>query len=271
MRQACAYSSQSNADPTVATMIIDTHCHLNDPKAFPDPRAEIDAALELGVERMIVVGTAPEDWERAVALAEAHPEVWAIVGWHPNYAGDYAPESLHRLRELLAHPRVLALGEIGLDYHWNYVDRHTQHVALRDGLDLAAELGKPVVFHAREAYSDLLDVLGARPPHPYLFHCFAGSVEEGRRAAALGARFGVDGPVTYPKAEGLREVLRSLPFESLVVETDAPYMSPVPYRGKPNRAAYVRYVAEGLAKALDRSFEEVAIQTTATAREFFRF
>ena len=252
-------------------MLIDTHCHLNDPRAFPDPRAEIDAALGVGVERMIVVGTAPDDWERAVRLAEAHPEVWAIVGWHPNHTADYDPSTLSRLRELLAHPRILALGEIGLDYHWAYAERTAQHAALRDGLDLAAEVGKPVVFHAREAYSDLLDALEARPPHPYLMHCFAGSAEEGARAAALGCRFGVDGPVTYPKAEGLREVLRSLPFERLVVETDAPYMSPAPHRGRPNRPAYVRHVAEGLATALGRPFEEVAAQTTATAREFFRF
>ena len=252
-------------------MLIDTHCHLNDAKAFPDPRAEIDAALELGVERLIVVGTAPDDWERAVALAERFPEVWAIVGWHPNYTADYDPGTLVRLRELLAHPRVLALGEIGLDYHWAYAERTVQHAALRDGLDLAVETGKPVVFHAREAYADLLDVLDARPPHPYLLHCFAGNAEEGARAAALGARFGVDGPVTYPKAEELRAVLRSLPFESLVVETDAPYMSPVPFRGKPNRPSHVRHVAEGLAKALGRSYEEVAARTTQTAREFFGF
>ncbi len=252
-------------------MLIDTHCHLNDAKAFPDPRAEIDAALALGVERLIVVGTGPEDWERAVRLAEAFPEVWAIVGWHPNYTADYDPSTLSRLRELLAHPRVLALGEIGLDYHWNYADREVQHKALRDGLDLAAETGKPVVFHAREAYSDLLDVLEARPPHPYLFHCFAGNAEEGARAVALGSRFGVDGPVTYPKADDLREVLRGLPFESLVVETDAPYMSPKPHRGKPNRPAYVRHVAEGLAEALGKRYEEVAERTTAAAREFFRF
>ena len=252
-------------------MLIDTHCHLNDAKAFPDPRAEIDAALALGVERLVVVGTAPEDWERAVAMAERFEEVWAIVGWHPNYTADYERASLGRLRELLAHPRVLALGEIGLDYHWSYADREVQHRALRDGLDLAVETGKPVVFHAREAYSDLLDVLEARPPHDYLFHCFAGTAEEGARGAALGARFGVDGPVTYPKAEGLREALRSLPFESLVVETDAPYMSPAPHRGKPNRPANARFVAEGLAKALGRTYEEVAERTTATARAFFRF
>ncbi len=252
-------------------MLIDTHCHLNDDKAFPDPRAEIDAALAAGVERLIVVGTGPKDWERAVAMAEAFSEVWAIVGWHPNYTAEYDPSSLVRLKELLGHPRVLALGEIGLDYHWDYADRTIQYTALRDGLDLAAELGKPVVFHAREAYSDLLDVLEKRPPHPYLFHCFAGNAEEGARAVALGAKFGVDGPVTYSKAEELREVLRSLPFENLVVETDAPYMSPVPYRGKPNRPAHVREVTQGLAKALGRPFEEVAARTTATARAFFRF
>lgn len=252
-------------------MLIDTHCHLNDAKAFPDPREEIDLALEMGVERLIVVGTKPDDWERAVAMAETYPEVWAIVGWHPNYTAEYDAGSLPRLRELLAHPRVLAMGEIGLDYYWDYADRTVQFTALGDGLDLAAELGKPVVFHARDAYGDLLDVLEGRPPQAYLFHCFAGSAAEAARAVALGALLGVDGPVTYKKADDLREVLRTVPLERLVVETDAPYMSPVPHRGKPNRPAYVRHVAEGLALALSKSFDEVAEATTANARRFFGF
>lgn len=231
-------------------MLIDTHCHLHDAKAFSDPAAELAAAREAGVGRVIVVGVEPEDWDRAIALAEAHAEVFAIVGWHPNYTAEYDSASLARLRELLGHPKVRALGEIGLDYHWDYAPREIQHRALREQLDLAAEVGKPVVFHAREAYGDLLDVLEARPPHPYLFHCFVGSVEEGERATRLGAYFGVDGPVTYKKSDALREMLKTLPRERLVVETDSPYMAPAPHRGKPNRPAYVAYVSEALTALL---------------------
>lgn len=250
-------------------MLIDTHCHLNDPKAFPDPHAEVEAALEAGVDSLVVIGTGPEDWDRATALAEQFSTVWAVVGWHPNSTADYTAASLVVLAEKLRHPKVIALGEIGLDYHWDYSPRDLQFSALHAQLDLATEVAKPVVFHARDAYSDLLDVLEARPRHPYLFHCWAGSAEEAARAVALGGLFGVDGPVTYPKAEALRDTLRQIPLDRLVVETDAPYMSPVPFRGKPNRPAHVREVTQGLAKALDLSFEACAEATTRNAKRFF--
>lgn len=250
-------------------MLIDTHCHLNDPEAFPDPDAELALCRENHVESLIVVGTQPEDWRRAVALAERFEMVYAIVGWHPNYTADYDPATLAELETLLAHPKVVALGEIGLDYHWDFAPRDIQHRALQDQLDLAARLGMPVVFHARKAYSDLLDVLEARGAHPYLFHCFAGTVEEARRGVALGGYFGVDGPITYKKADELREVIASIPDDRIVVETDAPYMSPVPFRGKPNRPAYVKFVNEGLARALSIEADACAALTTANARAFF--
>ena len=250
-------------------MLIDTHCHLNDAKAFPDPREAIDRAVGAGVERMIVIGIHPEDWAGAIALAESHPEVYAAVGWHPNRTADFETGQIGQLEALLVHPKVLALGEIGLDYHWDFASREAQFRALREQLDLAVRVGMPVVFHAREAYSDLLDVLEARPQHPYLFHCFAGNADEAARAVRLGAYFGVDGPVTYPKAQDLREVLRSIPLDRLVVETDAPYMSPVPFRGKPCEPAYVAHVAAGLAKVFEISLEEMAEITTANAIRFF--
>jgi TatD DNase family protein len=249
--------------------MIDTHCHLNDSKAFPDPRAEIDAALAAGVNRLIVVGTHPPDWANTISLAEAYEEVFAIVGWHPNYTAEYDRSSLAELESLLNHPRVLALGEIGLDYHWDYSPRMTQFDALKDQLDLAARLQVPVVFHAREAYSDLLDVLEARPSHPYLFHCWAGTEAEAARAVALGGYFGVDGPVTYKKADELRAVLASIPLDRLVLETDAPYMAPIPHRGKPNRSAYIPLINAGLAQAHGVTPETCAEATTANARRFF--
>jgi TatD DNase family protein len=250
-------------------MLIDTHCHLNDEKAFPDPVEELRAARAAGVDRLIVVGTAPDDWAKAIGLAQRFEEVYAIVGWHPNYTADYDSGTLAELEARLGHPKVLALGEIGLDYHWDYAPRDLQHRALREQLDLGRRLEMPIVFHAREAYADLLDVLEEAPPHPYLFHCFAGNAAEAARGVALGAYFGVDGPVTYKKADELRAVLASIPHDRFVVETDAPYMAPVPYRGKPNRPAYVAQVNEGLAATLGLSPEACAALTTANARRFF--
>jgi TatD DNase family protein len=251
-------------------LLIDTHCHLNDPKAFPDPANAIREAVLAEVGTMIVVGVNQKEWRRTVELAEEHDELYAIVGWHPNYTADYHPDTLTELRELLKNPKVRALGEIGLDYHWDYSPRETQFKALHDQLDLARELQIPVVFHAREAYSDLLDVLEQRPPHPYLFHCWAGDADEAKRAVKLDAYFGVDGPVTYPKSDELREVLKTLPSDRLVLETDAPYMSPVPYRGKPNQPAYIPNINAFLAQTLGISAQECAAQTTANARRFFQ-
>jgi TatD DNase family protein len=176
---------------------------------------------------------------------------------------------LEELERRLAHPRVLALGEIGLDYHWDYAPRDIQHRALRDQLDLAVRLDVPVVFHAREAYSDLLDVLEEYASHSFLLHCFAGTPEDALRAVELGCYFGFDGPLTYKKADALRDLVASLPHDQVVVETDSPYMTPVPHRGKPNRPAYVAYVADTLATVWGVSPEEARRITTQNAGRFF--
>ena len=250
-------------------MLIDTHCHLNSVEAYPDPEAELAFARENGVARLVVVGTHPPDWPRAVEMAERFDDIYAIVGWHPNYTADYDPASLPELRTWLGHPKVKGLGEIGLDYHWDYAPRDRQFRALHDQLSLAEELSLPVIFHAREAYSDLLTVLEARPRLPYLFHCFAGDLNEAARATALDAYFGVDGPITYKKSDDLRRVMAAVPRDRVVLETDAPYMAPTPFRGKPNRPAFVRYVAEGLAQCWETSTEETIRQTGENARRFF--
>jgi len=252
-----------------AISLFDTHCHLHDPVAFPDPEAELELARASGVERLVVLGVRPDDWERAVAFAEEYEGVDAVVGWHPNYTAEYDPESLGRLRELLAHPKVLALGEIGLDYHWDYAPRDLQETALRAGLSLAQELNMPVVFHAREAYSPLLDILDDYLPLRTLFHCFAGDAMQAARAAAIGSYFGVDGPISYRKNDELRAVIASLPRDRVVLETDSPYMAPVPFRGKPNRPAYVAHVNEALALLWGVSPEESATITSANAERFF--
>lgn len=251
------------------TEIIDTHCHLNDEKAFPDPEAEISFAAESGVSKLFVVGVDLEGSRRAISLAEKFPGAYAIVGHHPNYAHTFTSEALKEYEEMLAHPKTLAIGEIGLDFHWDYATREEQDRCLFAQLELAQSSGKPVVFHCREANEALLSILESREVLPYLFHCFSGTWDDASRALALGSYLGVDGPITYKKSDELREVLRRVPRERVVVETDSPYMAPVPYRGKPNRPAYVSLIVQELARVWEVTAEECASITTANARAFF--
>jgi TatD DNase family protein len=250
-------------------MIVDTHCHLNDVEKFPDVGAEIALGRSYGVERMIVVGVKPEEWEFTVKLAERHAELFCILGWHPNYTVHYRKSVLEELEELAGSSKCLAIGEIGLDYHWNYSPREAQRRALQDQLDLAQKLRLPVVFHAREAYSDLLDLLEARDVPRCLFHCFAGNSAEAERAVRLDAYFGVDGPITYKNAENLRCVIQGLPRNRVVLETDAPYLAPVPFRGKPNRPAYVHLINRQLAAIWELEEAACADLTTDNAGSFF--
>jgi TatD DNase family protein len=171
---------------------------------------------------------------------------------------------------MLRHPKTVAVGEVGLDFHWDYSTPEQQKVALLDQLELARRAEKPVVFHARDAYPQLLDILETRERLPYLFHCFAGTQEDARRAINLDAMFGVDGPVTYKNAGDLRHTLSQIPADRLVIETDSPYLSPVPHRGKPNTPAYVVHVNAALAQVLGITAEECAEQTTLNAEKFFR-
>ncbi len=250
-------------------MLIDTHCHLNFPDAFPNPEEAIEEALREGVERMVAIGCDLESSRAAVDLAERFEAVHAAVGVHPNYAEGYRPEQLSALARMLAHPKVAALGEIGLDFYRETASEASQIAALDDQLALAESTGKPVVFHCREAYPQLLDRLERAAPERFVLHCFAGSKEDARRAARLGAWFGVDGPITYKSAAPLREVVATLPREKLLLETDSPYMTPVPFRGKPNRPAYVRFVAAGLGATLGMEAEAVALLTSGNAKAFF--
>ena len=249
--------------------LIDTHCHLNDTHAFPVPAKAVAEALDAGVERLVVVGIDTESSSLAVELAEQFEEVYAVVGWHPNNAASYSSSELVELRRLLAHPKTVALGEIGLDYYRDHASREDQIECLIDQLDLAQELAVGVVFHCRDAYGDLLDLLEGRPPHRYLFHCFAGGPEEAKRAVKLDSFFGVDGPITYKSSQVTREVFANLPKDRIVIETDSPWMSPVPFRGQRNKPAWVTYVNEALAETLGMSVKDCADLTSQNTLEFF--
>ena len=249
--------------------LVDTHCHLNLPEHFPDPAATIASARQAGVDRVLVVGIDEPSNRRAVELAEQFNEVYAIVGWHPNSASSYSPDARNLIETLASHPKARAIGEIGLDYHWDYATEEEQDRCLRDQLDLAKSLDMPVVFHCREAYQDLLDVLEDRPAQPYLFHCFSGDAVDAGRAEALGSYFGVDGPITYKKSHGLRDLVAQMPPNRIVLETDSPYMAPEPFRGRPNTPANIPLINNALAAALGIGSEECANLTTANAERFF--
>lgn len=253
-------------------MLIDTHCHLNLPDAFPDPAEAIVEAVAEGVERIVVVGVDRESSLRAIELSSTYDSVYAVVGWHPNYAKSFRGDAdLAELRVWLTQPKVVAMGEIGLDYHWDYATRVEQWSCLNAQLEVAQEVGCRVVFHCREAYPDLLSRLEEVGPGPYLLHCFAGDPADADRARKLGCSFGVDGPIGYPKAHDLRSIVAALPRDRIVVETDAPYLSPIPFRGKPNRPAFVRFVNNALASCLGIDAESCAALTTANAERFFQF
>jgi TatD DNase family protein len=253
-------------------VFIDTHCHLNDKEAYPDPSAEIARAFAVGVTGLMIVGVDLDGSQRAVEIAERHEGVYAIVGQHPNYAQHYSPSLLSHFETLLKHEKVVALGEIGLDFYRDHASSAQQKACLNDHLDLAETTNKPVVFHCREAYNDLLSLLEERKyTGDTLFHCFAGTLEDAERAMNLGlCMFGVDGPITYPKADELRATIAKIPRDRIVLETDCPYLSPVPYRGKPNHPAYIPLIAEGLAKLWNCDSHEVGIMTSQNARRFFR-
>jgi len=252
-------------------LLIDTHCHLNFPDAFPDPAAEIAHAKENGVDRVVVVGCDIESSRRALELADRFPEAYAVVGFHPNYTASYQPAQLKEIEGMLGHPKAVALGEIGLDYHWDYATREQQYAALKDQLDLAVSLDKPIVLHCREAYEDLLDILETRQdPIPKDFHCFSGDARDAHRAQALDCYFGVDGPLTYKSAGDLRDVVKTLPRDRILIETDCPYLTPVPHRGKPNRPAYVAFVNNMLASLWGVEIEVAGRQTTENAERFYR-
>jgi TatD DNase family protein len=249
--------------------LFDTHCHINLPEEFPEPGAAINEAQKAGVTRLAIVGIDADSCKRAIQIADRFQDVYAIVGWHPNSAATFTSEALAQIRQMLGHPKAIALGETGLDYHWDYATREQQMNALLAQLDLAQELGKPVVFHCRKAQDDLLDVLEKRPMRRYLFHCFSGDQKQAQRALTLGGTLGFDGPVTFKNAVQLRRIISEIPHDRIVLETDSPYLTPEPHRGKPNKPAYLPLICDAVAGCLGITPDECAELTTSNARRFF--
>jgi TatD DNase family protein len=285
-------------------MLIETHAHLDYPDFAPDFDDVLHRATEAGVTRIITIGTSIESSRRAIELAEGYSNVFAVVGVHPTYVEESGEDVIDPLRELAKNPRVVALGETGLDYHRLpsvelAKERNTQVFAktlqtsteeqieadIHDGaykskqaslfqqqLDLAAELDLNVVIHQRDAWDDTLEIM-----QPYsgklrgVFHCFGGSMEQAGEVIARGHLVSFTGIVTFKNGANVREVAAQIPLDQFMVETDCPYLAPVPFRGKRCEPAHTRIVAEAIAAARGIPLEEIARATTATAETFFRF
>ncbi|MEJ5169957.1 MAG: TatD family hydrolase [Fimbriimonadales bacterium] len=249
--------------------LFDTHCHLNMADAFPDPDEAIEAAFSAGVTQLLVVGIDLPSSRRALEIADRWEGVYASIGLHPTEAAQWARTVARELVDLARHPKAIAWGECGLDYHWMTTPAEVQRECLLEQLHLAADLELPAILHCRDAHADLLGLLESMDaPPPVLFHCFSGDADDARRAVSLGALLGFDGPLTYRRNAALRELVASLPRSRVVLETDSPYLAPEPHRGKPNSPAWLPLVNDKLAELWGVEPEESASITTNNARRF---
>lgn len=230
--------------------LFDTHCHLDDSRFDHDREAVIDGLLPNGVVRCLTVGSDLASSQLCSRLAAQFPHVYASAGIHPHVAAQAPAGYLDEVRQLLAQPGVVAVGEIGLDYHYNHSPRDRQMQVLNEQLDLACALKRPAIIHVREAHGDMLSVLRARKGccTGGIIHCFSGSVESAEEYVSLGYYISFAGPVTFANAMKLRAVAASVPLDRLLIETDSPYLTPVPFRGKRNEPRYVRLVCDALAQ-----------------------
>jgi TatD DNase family protein len=247
--------------------LADSHCHLDDAQFEPDLQAVIERAIAAGVRYMLAIGTGngPPDLEAAVRLAEQYDFIYATAGVHPNDAPKVDESTFEKLRAILRHRKVKAVGEIGLDYHWG-VAPELQLPVFRKQLELAAEAKMPIVIHTRDAWADTLDVLAKDwvPSRlPCIMHCFTGNVEQARACVDLGFYLSFGGVATFPKAAEVREAASIVPADRLLIETDCPYLAPVPHRGKRNEPAFVAETLRVLAKVRQIEPEDLAGQTTA--------
>lgn len=240
-------------------LIFDTHCHLDDAKFDEDREEAYRRMTEARVTRCVCVGSDLESSRRCMALAETHPGVYAAAGVHPHEAKDAPPDYLDRLTDMLAHPRVKALGEIGLDYYYDLSPRDVQARVMGEQVDLAVKLGKPAIFHIRDAHGDMVDFFRSRKQLPEgIIHCFSGSPEIAREYVKMGFYISFAGPLTFKKAPHLQAAAREVPLDRLLVETDSPYLAPEPVRGRRNEPANVQYTLRKLAELREIPEEDMA-------------
>jgi len=256
--------------------LIDSHCHLDSADFDADRDEVIARAIDAGVEGMVAIGTGngPPDLEAGVRLADQYSELYATVGIHPNDAAKATEGDLARLEQLVKHPRVVALGEIGLDYHYDFSPRDVQKSIFIEQMAIAARAWKPIVIHTREAWADTLAVLAEHwTAHGIagIMHCFSGGPAEAKQALDLGFYLSFGGILTFPKALDIQAAAREAPRDRILVETDAPYLAPVPKRGKRNEPALVVHTAQKLAELRGESFEEISQASTRNFQRLLGF
>jgi TatD DNase family protein len=254
--------------------LIDSHAHIDFPQFDGDRDAMLDRARAAGVTTLLAIGSGPgpERLDAAIPFAEQHDWIYASIGTHPHEAKDFTPHHLDQLSKLAAHPRVIAWGEIGLDYFYDHSPRETQAKVFRDQLARAAQAKLPIIVHCRDAWPDTLHVLGEvwQPTGlGGILHCFTSTLEDAQRGLDMGFLISFAGNCTYPKASNLRDVAKGLPLEKILIETDSPFLAPQGFRGGRNEPAHVAEVAKTLATVRNLSAEEVASATAANFRRFF--
>lgn len=250
-------------------MIFDTHAHYDDKKFDADRREVLAAMPEKGVSLIVDPGCDGESSRAACALAQEFPFVYAAVGWHPEEWQSWNGESMALLRSLCAQPKVVAIGEIGLDYYWDTEHKALQKEMFERQLSLAIERKLPVIVHDREAHGDCLEIVMNYPEARGVFHCFSGSVEMARELLRRGWYLGFDGPITYKNAVKALDVIAACPTDRMLLETDSPYLSPVPNRGKRNDSRNLPYIAARIAEIKGMTTEEVAEVTLQNGKQLF--
>jgi TatD DNase family protein len=252
-------------------MLFDTHVHLNADQYKDDLTEVIERALATGVSHMVVVGFDRPTINKALELAETYDFLYAAVGWHPVDAIDMKDEDLIWLEELSAHPKVMALGEMGLDYYWDKSPKEIQKEVFRKQIQLAKKVNLPIIIHNRDATADIVEILKEEKADTVggIMHCFSGSVEIAKECVEMNFYISLGGPVTFKNAKQPKKVAEEIPLERLLIETDCPYLTPHPFRGKRNEPSYVKLVAEEISRIKGVPFEEVSRITTENAKKIF--
>jgi len=252
--------------------MIDSHCHLTDPRLFEQLAAVIERARVAGVTRLVTIGTSPEDDRAAIELCKGRNNIRCAVGVHPNYCHEVEFSAVESLREMQKDASVVALGEMGLDYHHHFAERSRQKKFFEAQLQVANELNRPVIIHCREAINDTMAIMKAFPNVPAVFHCFTGTSEEAKKIIDAGYLLGLTGAVTFKRSDDLRNSASITPRDRLLVETDAPYLSPEPFRSqKVNEPSLVVHTAKVVAEQWKVSFEEFDAITTENTLRFYRW
>ena len=253
-------------------MLIDTHTHI-DMENFADRFDEVmQTAKDYGVEKVVIPGVEPSGFDRIIKLCEEYPDVYGAVGVHPEELNSYNEEAENKIKELLKHKKIIAVGEIGLDYYWDKSQIEKQKEIFERQILIAKQAQKPILVHDREAHPDSFEILkkSNAAETGVVMHCFSGSPEFAQQCINEGFYIAIGGVVTFKNAKKVKEVAKTVTLDKLLLETDAPYMTPVPFRGKENQPAYVKFVAEEIAQLRGVSFEEIAEATTANAKKLLK-